>query len=87
MCEFTASDAKNNFAHLLDTAQREPVQITKNKRPVAVLLSQQEYDRLQAMEDFYWGELANAAVKRNDFLGHEASEALLKDALNAKNQN
>jgi prevent-host-death family protein len=34
----------------------EPVQVTRNKMPVAVLLSIQEYKRLEAIEDTYWGE-------------------------------
>lgn len=35
----TAKDAKSRFGELLDTMQREPVLITKNKRPVGVFLS------------------------------------------------
>ena len=32
----TAKDAKSRFGELLDTMQREPVLVTKNKRPVGV---------------------------------------------------
>ena len=35
----TAKDAKARFGELLDTMQREPVLVTKNKRPVGVFLS------------------------------------------------
>lgn len=35
----TAKDAKLRFGELLDTMQREPVLVTKNKRPVGVFLS------------------------------------------------
>ena len=35
----TAKDAKSRFGELLDTMQREPVLVTKNKRPVGVFLS------------------------------------------------
>ena len=35
----TAKDAKSRFGQLLDTMQREPVLVTKNKRPVGVFLS------------------------------------------------
>ena len=35
----TAKDAKSRFSELLDTMQREPVLVTKNKRPVGVFLS------------------------------------------------
>ena len=35
----TAKDAKSRFGELLDTMQREPVLVTKNKSPVGVFLS------------------------------------------------
>jgi prevent-host-death family protein len=40
----TSVEAQNHFGELLDTAQREPVTITRRGRPVAYVLSQQEYD-------------------------------------------
>ena len=48
MTTLAAREAKNGFGRLLDTAQREPVTITKMRRPVAVLLSKHEYDLLQS---------------------------------------
>jgi prevent-host-death family protein len=42
-----AREAKNQFGRLLDTAQREPVTITKKDRPVAVLLSKHDFDAMQ----------------------------------------
>jgi prevent-host-death family protein len=42
----TATEAKNRFGELLDMARREPVQIQKNGRAVAVMLSPEEYRRL-----------------------------------------
>ena len=47
MDTFAASEAKNQFGRLLDTAQREPVTITRKRRPVAVLLSKHDYDQIQ----------------------------------------
>ena len=44
----SATDAKQRFAEVIDTAQREPVIIRRQKREVAVVLSPQEYDRLRA---------------------------------------
>ena len=35
----TARDAKNRFGEFLDTARREPVVVTKNDRPVAMMIS------------------------------------------------
>lgn len=42
----TASEAKQKFASLIDTASREPVVIQRQKRDVAVVLSMAEYERL-----------------------------------------
>jgi len=45
----SASDAKQRLAAILDTAQREPVMIRRQKRDVAVVLSAQEYERVCAL--------------------------------------
>ena len=39
----TSVEAKKRFGHLLDTAQREPITITRRGRPVAVLIAIQDY--------------------------------------------
>jgi prevent-host-death family protein len=43
----SAANAKNGFGLLLDTARAEPVTIQKHGRPVAVVLSVEEYERLK----------------------------------------
>jgi prevent-host-death family protein len=47
MKTFAAKQAKDHFGLLLDTAQHEPVIIEKKNRKVAVLVSIEEYDRLE----------------------------------------
>jgi prevent-host-death family protein len=47
MKTLAAREAKNRFGELLDTAQRQPVTITKKDRPVAVLLSKHAYDAME----------------------------------------
>lgn len=42
MKSVTARDAKTRFGELLDTMQREPVVITKNNRPVGILISMED---------------------------------------------
>lgn len=42
--------AKNRFGELLDMAQREPVTIEKHGRPVAVMVSADEYEAIEAMK-------------------------------------
>ena len=48
MRTISATEAKQVGA-LLDSAQREPVVIRRQKRDIAVVLSPQEYDRLRAI--------------------------------------
>ncbi len=45
-----AAEAKTHFGALLDQAQREPVTIAKKGRPVAVVMSMEEYERHQALK-------------------------------------
>jgi prevent-host-death family protein len=47
MPAMTATDAKNRFGQALEMAQAGPVHIQKNGRDVAVLLSPEEYRRLE----------------------------------------
>ena len=43
MKTMASTEAKSGFGALLDTAQREPVMIQKKGRPVAVMVSYEEY--------------------------------------------
>lgn len=45
----SATDAKQNFAAMIDAAQRGPVVIRRQARDSAVLISPQEYDRLRGV--------------------------------------
>ena len=44
MDTFTASDAKNQFSALIDKVQTEPVIISRNGKPVAVVMSLKDFD-------------------------------------------
>lgn len=46
MQRMSAREAKNGFGRLIDTARAEPVAIEKHGRPVVVVLSVEEYERL-----------------------------------------
>lgn len=50
MKTMSAKDAKNAFGLLLDTARAQPVTVEKHGRPVVVVLSVEEYERLKATE-------------------------------------
>ena len=84
MKTYAASEAKNSFGRLLDTAQREPVTIEKKGRPVAVVLSIEDYERLEALEDAWWVARAEDAEREGDWLGPEKSGTYMRKVLSAK---
>ena len=47
----SASDAKREFGEVLIKAQRGPVRINKNGKPVAVVVSATEYAQLEALKE------------------------------------
>jgi prevent-host-death family protein len=72
----TAADAKNRFGQFLDMAQREPVLVTKNDRPVGVFLSMQDF------EDRVWAGKAQEAHERG-YVGTDDSAAFIQKWLKA----
>ena len=50
MQSFSAHDAKARFGQLLDAARRAPVTIEKHGRAVAVVMSKEDYDDVEAMK-------------------------------------
>jgi len=69
----TSAEAQNQFGQLLDTAQREPVAITRHGRPAAFVISPQEMEDFQALRNAKrnqvaakwakWSELARKNIK------------------------
>ena len=60
----SASDAKQNLASVLDTAQREPVMIRRQNRDTAVVLSPVEYNRLRGLNVAELNELCRRVSER-----------------------
>ena len=60
----------------MDKAQTEPVTIEKTGRKYAVLIGFDEYQRLLALEDTYWGERASEA-ERSGYSGPDEVQKLL----------
>jgi len=48
---WNATDAKREFGEVLLKAQREPVGINKNGKPVAIVLSVAEYEALNSLRE------------------------------------
>ena len=55
MKEIAAREAKNQFGRLLDASQSAPVCVTKKGRPVSVVMSIEQYQRLRNVA---WERLA-----------------------------
>jgi prevent-host-death family protein len=50
MDALSANEAKTQFGDLLLKAQRAPIQINKNGKPVAVVISMDEYEYIEALK-------------------------------------
>ena len=61
MVTVDATTVKNKFGEMLDRARTETVQVTKSGRNAVVIISTEEYSRLQGIEDQYWIHLASKA--------------------------
>lgn len=48
MKSIAARDAKNSFGQLIDLALQAPVAVEKHGRPVVVVLSIEEFERMQS---------------------------------------
>ena len=69
-----ASDAKREFGEVLLKAQKAPVGINRNGKPVAVMVSASEYERIETLKETYLkAELAKglASLEKGDLLDGE----------------
>jgi len=79
MTEVSATQAKQQFAALLEAAQRGPVRIRRHQRDVAVFVSAEEYERMNRDR---WREfdrlsaLASAQAKANGLTEEKLQEIL-----------
>ena len=64
----TANEAKTHFGEMLLKAQRAPVQIKKNGKPVAVLVSFDEYESIEALK---MGYLRARAIKAKEDIANQ----------------
>lgn len=46
---WSVQDAKNRFSEVVEAAQREPQTVTKHGKPAAVVVSADEYERLEKL--------------------------------------
>ena len=54
MCKSTIYDARNNFSALVKIAESgEPVELTRHDKPVAVIISWEDYKKNSSKGDFF----------------------------------
>ncbi|MGD0893610.1 MAG: type II toxin-antitoxin system Phd/YefM family antitoxin [Terracidiphilus sp.] len=70
----SATHAKQNFAAVLDQAQRQPVTIRRHDRDVAVLVSAEEYENIRKLR-------AKELIRLSDENGRYAAAQGMTDEL------
>ncbi len=62
MKTISAKEAKNSFGSFLDSAQREPVIVTKRDRPVGIFFSMQDIEALIQVSEAFKTEIHNSII-------------------------
>lgn len=76
----TATEVKNRFGEFMEKARHAPVTVEKTGRKYVVMMSHEEFERLQAIEDQQWA-LAAEQAEKSGFLGLEESMKILMQAM------
>lgn len=94
----TARDAKNHFGEFLDSARREPVVVTKNDRPVGIMISLEDakdtlladffVEKEPGYDEWLFGKVGKTmervASGETALREHSEAMALLKSRLEAR---
>lgn len=78
MKTFSAKDAKQRFGELMDTVQREPVSIEKHGRPVAVMMSETEYEEMKLERLRSMLAMGEAELDRGEFADYSLEKLRAK---------
>jgi prevent-host-death family protein len=81
MRQVNATDFKNHFGEFLDMAKDEALMVNKSGKPMAVVLSLEEYEHLERLDDAYWIARAQAAEASGEWIGHDEAMRLLTERL------
>jgi prevent-host-death family protein len=96
----TARDAKNHFGEFLDSARREPVVVTRNDRPVGIMISVEDaadtlfsdffIDKESGYDEWLFGKVSKTmervATAKTGLHEHSEAMSLLKGRLAARLQ-
>jgi prevent-host-death family protein len=80
MTTVNATYAKQNFGTCIVEAAKYPVVIEKSGRPTVVMISYEEYQRLNELDDAMWLQRAQAAAA-GGYLSAEDSDNFMQKRL------
>lgn len=83
MIKMNAKDAQAHFGEIMSTIRKEPVAITRYGKEAAVVISHDEYQKFQNLEELYWFLKAEEAEKEG-YLSLEDTESLLNSILKSQ---
>ena len=85
MQTMTATEAKQNFGKLLDMSIRGPVEISRNDRPLAVLIGLEDLKILvEEIENQILIEETEEILATDEWIGVEESERYMQEVLSAR---
>ena len=85
MLTMTSLEAQSQFGMLIDTSQRQPVTITRRGRPVAVVLSFEDYQAQVNSQTIPWN-VATLISQTHPLRGKEAGQAMRAHLASMGNQ-
>jgi prevent-host-death family protein len=80
----TAHEARNNFGAALMMAQRTPVQITKTGKPIAVIVSIEDYRMAESLKIQMLKNRADLAASDSDAGSFADGEAFMQELADGK---
>lgn len=73
----TSTEVKTNFGEYIMKSQKEPIIFQKNNKKAGVLISYEQFQQYQELEDKYWFDRATSEGK--EMLGTKSSKAILDE--------
>ena len=84
MKRVSLTELKTRTVRTLSEAEKEPVTIEKNGRPIAVIVPLEDYERLTSLDNEYWLTRAKEAEK-SGYIGTSNTAAFLNEMLSQPN--
>jgi PHD/YefM family antitoxin component YafN of YafNO toxin-antitoxin module len=78
---FNASDIKTKMSTIFSSAIKAPIGICRYGTENFVLMTNEQYNHFEAMEDTYWVKRAEKAMKTGKLVGTDKAEKILLDML------